>query len=247
MIDSYNGVKKIIQDLYDEFLRDEKRISEIYENNSVRIDELDHKIHTLKKSEDVDFKVFSPRNSNNINSDKIGELENEKSILESESRNYSKQLRYYSDKVNKLNEVLIMLGETDIKEPLKGSAFVNVPDVVEEIIEDPFNDLFPSYVSKKNNTSSNNLFDNSIIKDTVTSNDDFEVNVEPEDDLKPHNDSSFNNDLFLKDNVNQIIHKAEFTERIITNDSLRAKLEIREIISLLKNLLSNVSRETLFK
>lgn len=235
MTDSYNGVKKIIQELYNEFLKDEKKISEIYENNSVRIDELDHKIHTLKKSEDVDFKVFSPRNTNNINSDKISELENEKSILESESRNYSKQLRYYSDKVNKLNEVLILLGETDLKESLKDSAFENVPDVVEEIIEDPFNDLFPSYV-RKNNNSNINVFD-SIINNSVDNSDSTSFDKSETDDIGNSNiDLNINNDLFLRDSVNQIIHKAEFTEKIITNDSIRAKLEIREIISLLKNL-----------
>lgn len=238
MADKYNDVKKIIQDLYDEFLKEEKNLNEIYSSNSVRIDELDQKILSLKKSEDVDFKVFSPRNSSNVNSDKILDYEKDKEKLSSENRNYYKQLRYYSDKVGKLKEALTLLGEFNISEPLKVSAFIDVPDevIVEKTI-DPFDELFPSRNKSLDSSEPDPIIsdsalnvdsDTSIDKDTP----DSLLNNNIENNIELLNDMQFN----FEDEVNSIIHKAEFTEKIITSDTIRAKLEIKEIIRLLRDL-----------
>lgn len=234
MSEVYSDVKTIIQELYDEFLKEEKNINEIFNSNSVRIDELDQKIHSLRKSEDVDFKVFSPRNSSNINSEKIIDLEKAKEKLLLENRNYSKQIKYYSDKVNRLKDALTLLGEINIDAPLHISAFSDIPnEVVEEKPVDPFDELFPSRNKIDN--------DNSILKE-VDGNNESENNIfeEKSNSLGSILDNSVsvkaNNQFAFESEINTIIHKVEFTEKIVTNDSIRAKLELKEIVRLLRDL-----------
>ena len=243
-MNSINDVRKIIQDLYDEFLKEEKRLNEICSNNSVKIDELDQKIHNCRKNEDIDFKVFSPRAGSGVDSKKIAELENEKETLEFESRNNTKQLRYYSDKVKKLEEALSLLDGNDyFPSVTDNTEFIDsIPDVVEEDVPvDPFDELFPS---RKVVTST----DEKSVDEQTESDASVAVDIlnnESNEDIDDNDSVSLkveSNEKFIDlDSLNSIVHKTEFAERIISNDTIRAKLEIKEIIKLLKELIHRYS------
>lgn len=221
MKDSFFEIRSIIEELYDEFLKEEVRLNDICSGNTVRIDELEHKIITLRKNEDVDFRVFSPRNVSPANSEKILELENEKENLERESRESSKQLKYYSERTRKLGNALELL-----------NAGVSIPQEVVEVDnsntsvdEDPFAELFPAH-KKLGEFSSKN------VEETVE-----EVEETPSEVVEETKKEVKKEDTVAKSSIARIIHKAEFTERIMANDSIRARLELKEVIKQLKELL----------
>jgi len=231
MSENYSEVRDIIQKLYDEFLSEEKKLNDICNSRSVDIDKLDHKISNYRKNDDVDFKVFSPRNVSSVNTDKILELEKEKETLESESKNSSKQLKYYRDKVEKLERVLYLLNSTNVNN--SSNTFIDVDsltDYKEESNKDDslFNELFPSRTKEPENPIESIIneaasVDNDIEKDTSTDNK-VQENVIDDNYITPGS-------------IAHIVHKAEFTEKIISNDTIRAKIELKEIIRLLKDLL----------
>lgn len=105
----------ILIKLKQEFSTEEAKLSEISGEHAVKIDELDQQITTFRRNEDVDFRVFSPRNVSTGTSDKIKALENEKKQLEREKKDADKQLRYYSGKTEMIGKVLNLL-RGDLKE-----------------------------------------------------------------------------------------------------------------------------------
>lgn len=216
MKDSFYEIRAIIEEIYDEFLKEEIRLNEICSGNTVRIDELDHKMVTLRKNEDIDFRVFSPRNVSPANSEKLQELEKEKNDLEKESRDASKQLKYYSERTRKLGNALELLNSvTTLQEDV-------VVEKEEVITDESFAELFPAHKKlgefKSGNTE--HLVEDS---DEVDSSESIEV-IKQED-------------LIPKSSITRIVHKAEFTERIMANDTIRARLELKEIIKQLNELL----------
>ena len=105
----------ILVKLEQEFAVEESRLSEISNEHAMRIDELDQQITVFRRNEDVDFRVFSPRNVSTGTSDKIKVLEGEKKQLEREKIDADKQLRYYSGKTEMIGKVLSLL-RGDLKE-----------------------------------------------------------------------------------------------------------------------------------
>ena len=74
----------ILIKLKQEFSTEEAKLTEISNEHAIRIDELDQQITTSRRNEDVDFRVFSPRNVSGTVSDKIKAFESEKKQLERE-------------------------------------------------------------------------------------------------------------------------------------------------------------------
>ena len=67
----------ILIKLEQEFSTEESKLSEVSNDHAIRIDELDQQISTFRRNEDVDFRVFSPRNVSTGTSEKIAALEDE--------------------------------------------------------------------------------------------------------------------------------------------------------------------------
>ena len=105
----------ILIKLEQEFSTEEAKLSEISKEHAIKIDELDQQITTFRRNEDVDFRVFSPRNISTGTSDKIKALETEKKQLDREKRDADKQLKYYSGKTEMISKVLNIL-RGDLKE-----------------------------------------------------------------------------------------------------------------------------------
>ena len=214
----------ILIKLEQEFSSEEAKLSEISGEHAMRIDELDQQITTFRRNEDVDFRVFSPRNVSTATSDKISTLENEKKQLEREKKEADRQLGYYSGKTEMIGKVLDLL-RGDLKEEsdedsvtVRNSrnpfAFLD-EDIEEEVIEDKEDDVAALFRSVK-------AFDKK------------EASLE---ELEVQNEPSAVYDGVPVDDVERICHKVEFCEKIISNDGIRAKLEIKNIIADLRDLI----------
>lgn len=222
----------ILVNLEQEFATEEARLSEISNEHAMKIDELDQQITTFRRNEDVDFRVFSPRNISTGTSDKIKTLENDKKMLEREKKEADKQLRYYSGKTEMIGRVLSLL-RGDLKEESEDDsltvkksrdpfAFIE-GEKEDEVIEDKIDEvaaLFKSASSKNEEVSTDGSDDGSRVSS------DYEkfktintVNGVPVDE------------------VERVCHKVEFCERIVRNDGVRAKLEMKNIVTDLKDLI----------
>lgn len=226
----------ILLELEKEFSGEEGRLEEISNERLFKIEEIEHQIVTFKRNEDVDFRVFSPRNTSTVNSEKIRGLEEEKKVLEREKNDADRQLKYYSGKTEKIGRVISLLRQelgNDLNEDnltVKNSR--NPFAFLDEIDED------------------NDSLDNKDLIDTDSDEDD-EVNYSSNDE-----DTGSALDTLLKENekeleseniknvqagvpvteIDRVCHKVEFSQKILDNDRVRAKLELKEIISELKEL-----------
>lgn len=227
----------ILIKLKQEFSTEEAKLSEISGEHAVKIDELDQQITTFRRNEDVDFRVFSPRNVTTGTSDKIKALESEKKQLEREKKEADKQLRYYSGKTEMIGRVLNLLRGDLIEESEDDSvtvrksrnpfAFLDEEVEKDEMIEDKQYDNVAA------------LFRQSVhpVKDDDA--DEATVIVETEDEAETKNSSSSgrSDNGVPVDEVERVCHKVEFCEKIISNDGVRAKLEIKNIVADLKDLI----------
>ena len=214
----------ILLKLEQEFSTEEAKLSEISKEHAMKIDELDQQITTFRRNEDVDFRVFSPRNVSTGSSDKIKALENEKKSLEKEKRDADKQLKYYSGKTEMIGRVLNLL-RGDLKEEsdedsdtVKNSRnpfmFLDDEQSIEsdEVIEDKEDEVSVLFKQTSDKIKSS-------LEEFVESEDKVESNGVPVPE------------------VERVCHKVEFCEKIISNDGIRAKLEIKNIVADLKDLI----------
>ena len=219
----------ILIKLEQEFSTEEAKLSEVSSEHAVKIDELDQQITTFRRNEDVDFRVFSPRNISTATSDKINLLESEKKQLEREKKDADKQLRYYSGKTEMIRRVLNLL-RGDLKEESEEDsptvrnsrnpfAFLD-EEKSEEVIEDKEDEVAALFRSVK-------AFDKQ-----QASHDEFDVQEKPEVTYEG---------VPVVD-VERICHKVEFCEKIISNDGVRAKLEIKNIAADLHDLIRAYSK-----
>lgn len=221
----------ILIKLEQEFSTEESKLYEISNEHAMKIDELDQQITTFRRNEDVDFRVFSPRNVSTGTSDKIKALENEKKQLEREKRDADKQLKYYSGKTEMIGRVLDILrgdlkedSEADsmtVKKSRQPFAFLNEDfDPDEEVIEERKYDEIAE------------LFKDPNAEEEPAA--ETKVSTEEEQEKEVHIETS--NGVPV-DEVERVCHKVEFCEKIITNDGIRAKLEIKNIVADMKDLI----------
>ena len=224
----------ILIKLEQEFSTEESKLYEISNEHAMKIDELDQQITTFRRNEDVDFRVFSPRNVSTGTSDKIKALENEKKQLEREKRDADKQLKYYSGKTEMIGRVLeILRGDlkeealndsTPVKKGRQPFAFLDEDISSEdEVIDDKQFDEVAALFRSGDDTSDIKIEDTSV---------DNEKEDEKEKDVKIETSNGV-----PVGEVERVCHKVEFCEKIITNDGIRAKLEIKNIVADMKDLI----------
>ena len=224
----------ILIKLEQEFATEEAKLSEISKEHAMKIDELDQQITTFRRNEDVDFRVFSPRNVSTGTSDKIKALESEKKQLEREKRDADKQLKYYSGKTGMIGKVLDILrgdlkedSETDsvtVKNSRNPFAFLdeNVSDQDEIIEERQFDEVAALF--KESDDSLAEPETQAVGKTQPVTSEEIISSVSTGSGVPV-------------DEVERVCHKVEFCEKIISNDGIRAKLEIKNIVADLKELI----------
>ena len=225
----------ILLKLEQEFSTEESKLYEISNEHAMKIDELDQQITTFRRNEDVDFRVFSPRNVSTGTSDKIKALETEKKQLEREKRDADKQLKYYSGKTEMIGRVLEILRgdlkeESDkdsitVKKSRQPFAFLDedLSDKDEVIVDKEYNDIAALFRTGD---------DKDDVEKELTVETDTDLETEKEKDLKIESSNGV-----PVDEVERVCHKVEFCEKIITNDGIRAKIEIKNIVADMKDLI----------
>lgn len=206
----------ILIKLEQEFSTEESKLSEVSNDHAIRIDELDQQISTFRRNEDVDFRVFSPRNVSTGTSEKIAALEDEKKLLEREKREADKQLKYYSGKTEMIGKVLTLL-RGDLKEESSEDSSTVI------MSRNPF-----AFLDEPTEN----------VDDTIdTGVDDSEEKSNDIVENEESNNSVNNFNGVPVDEVERVCHKVEFCGKIISNDGIRAKLEIKNIVDDLKELI----------
>ena len=211
----------ILVKLEQEFSTEESKLSEISNDHAIRIDELDQQISTFRRNEDVDFRVFSPRNVSTGTSDKIAALEDEKKQLEREKRDADKQLKYYSGKTEMIGKVLALL-RGDLKEESSDDSSTVI------MSRNPFSFLEEELSDSEEELSVHDDEDDSISELFG----DVDNGEDSSDSIVVNNVSGV-----PVDEVERVCHKVEFCGKIITNDGIRAKLELKNIVDDLKELI----------
>lgn len=227
----FDEVVNILVDLQKEFSGEEDRLKDISDSHLYKIEELDQQISNYRKNEDIDFRVFSPRNVSATSSEKILSLENEKNELEREKREADRQLSYYSGKAEKISKVLFLLKKEEGSEENSEEAGDNSKVYDTEEFDMDF--FFPK--KKKvfpflDEETEEDLFENDESLTEEDSLEEQEASAPEESD----NDSCGNVPV---EEIEKVCHKVEFTEKIVNNDHIRAKLELKTIISELKELI----------
>lgn len=215
----------ILIKLEQEFSTEESKLSEVSNDHAVRIDELDQQISTFRRNEDVDFRVFSPRNISTGTSEKIAALEDEKKLLEREKRDADKQLKYYSGKTEMIGKVLSLLrGE------LKEDSSEDSETVI--LSRNPF-----AFLDEEDTRDEEEILDRDDEYDNI-------AELFGNDDEVENSDGSSSDSIIISnvngvpvDEVERVCHKVEFCGKIISNDGIRAKLEIKNIVDDLKELI----------
>ena len=218
----------ILIKLEQEFSTEEAKLSEISNEHAVRIDELDQQITTFRRNEDVDFRVFSPRNVSTGISDKIKALESEKKQLEREKHDADKQLKYYSGKTEMIGKVLSIL-----RGDLKDESETDSTTVRKS--KNPFSFLDEDFESDQ--TSVDEVIEDKDVDDIS----ELFKQPEPAKDIEEKVPDTKPDIVSVNgvpvDEVERVCHKVEFCEKIISNDGIRAKLEIKNIVADLKDLI----------
>lgn len=99
------SVKKL-QNMYTELQDERDRIQKQFDQNVNRIKEIDLYLKSIYEKEDSDFKVFSPRNVENVFKDTIEENKKEKESLENNNKNYYQKIAKLDSYLFALNEAL---------------------------------------------------------------------------------------------------------------------------------------------
>lgn len=220
----------ILLKLEQEFATEEAKLSDVSNEHAMKIDELDQQITTFRRNEDVDFRVFSPRNLSTVTSDKIKSLEEDKKQLEREKKEADKQLRYYSGKTEMISRVLELLRsglkeESDedsltVRNSINPFSFLDEDQDSVVEFEDETDDIAALFAPVRSE------------EETVSE------KVSSTEKSADRNEVSFVESVGVPvDEVERVCHKVEFCEKIISNDGIRAKLEIKNIVADLKELI----------
>lgn len=219
----------ILLELEKEFSGEESRLAEISNERRIKIEEIEHQIFTLKRNEDVDFRVFSPRNTSTVTSEKIKGLEEEKKNYEREKKDADKQLDYYSGKTEKICKVISLLrlelGDDSIEKNLTVKKSRNPFAFLDEMETDSEEVL-------QEDVQDEDLNESIVLEDSEESPIEKLIKESVSEDAEVLSTVSG----VPVDEVERVCHKVEFSEKIINNDRVRAKMELKEIISELKEL-----------
>lgn len=112
--------KKItLQEMIHELIEEKKGFQEKLNKNLNRIAEIDSYLNSIYEKEDSDFKVFSPRNVENVYREQIEKAKQEKYSLENENQNFYRQINRIDHYIENLQSVM---EENDLPKNMFSSA-----------------------------------------------------------------------------------------------------------------------------
>lgn len=257
-------INKIIIDLLLEFQNEQNRLQVMYDNGTSRLLELEEDIVSYKDTEDVDFKVFSPRNVSNLSEEKLMAMDREKTNIEDGNKELLKQLKYYNDKVEKLRTVLTILDETEIDNTeyisTNNEEEINSSEQEIDPIDLELSNIRRLFSAKKDSESDETRYTlkqkkevdvpeeesslENITKDTSNSSDDVESSNVLEDKVSNSSIKELNDyeSRSLLDDLDRISHRIEISYKVIDNDVFRTKMELKSIKSGIDDIIRGIKK-----
>ena len=104
-----NNNIEVLEEVLDVLEDERKRFLDLVNQNEFRMEEINSYLRELSKSEDEDFKVFSPRNVENMHREQIEADVSEKKKYEEENKEYLKKISFLKKLIDKVNIVIANL------------------------------------------------------------------------------------------------------------------------------------------
>lgn len=101
--------KKILLNLYDEFKNEKLDLESKFNENNLKIKNIDKTIDELMQYDD-DGQMFSPRDISGVNSTKVDELKLEREVLVDDNNFIISRLGYFRHKVDDIHNALMEAG-----------------------------------------------------------------------------------------------------------------------------------------
>ena len=115
----------ILEELYEDSLQDKKILNDGLQKNLDRIDEINVFIDSIRKNEESEFKLFSPRSVEITNKEKIDDNENEIKKLELENEDYHQRL----NKIEKqLDNIVYLIEENKSRDESMHLAILDIQE-----------------------------------------------------------------------------------------------------------------------
>lgn len=239
---SVRKIEIIVKDLLSEFEKESGKLQVEYDDNASRILEIEENIHNYRENEDTDFQVFSPRKIDNQNEKKIEVLNAEKENIEFANKSLYRQIKYYSDKKEKLNDILAIIEEDremkideQPKPELEDISQVDekILEYYDSIVEKDDDDRFPE---EPENIGTEIKSGWRLIKDEI---DTPIVPIDIESDITENKDSE--TELLIK-NLQIMTEKLETETRRLEEDYNKTKDEIHSVIGSINMALEKIKK-----
>lgn len=230
-------IEVIVLDLLEEFEKESGKLQVEYDDNSALIREIEDSIKNYIENEDIDFQVFSPRKVDNQSEEKIESLNRDKAFIEEKNKSLFRQIKYYSDKVKKLQDILNVIEEdrsVELNSITNSDIEEDITHVDEKILEyyDSIarKDDEDNYPEEPENIGTEVRSGWRIIKDELSS---------------PINSIS-NNDIEDKEDVlielSIISERLQKESKLIDEDYQRTKEEIKTVLTDISGILENLRK-----
>lgn len=229
---------EILQQLFLEFLDEKNEIQGMIDINKDHIRENDCYLKTICEFDDVNIKVFSPRNTESLYKDKIIDNQNDRTTLENENKLLYKKLNIISVRIDKLKYVLdIIADEKSVKKVHQEDSNKTISINSDRTTPVGVDEITPE---QEVNSDSNNLKDYPLDYKSI------KVNIL---DIQEKERQRIARDLHdtTVQSLTHLIHKSELASKFMDQDILRSKLElailnknIKEIINEIRNTIFNL-------
>ena len=97
---------EVLEEVLEVLEAEKKNFYDLVNQNQFRIEEINSYLKELSKKEDEDYKVFSPRNIENIHREQIQSDVNEKKKYEDENIEFQKKIEFLKSLIDKVNIVI---------------------------------------------------------------------------------------------------------------------------------------------
>lgn len=243
----YEILKEIYLDLMDEKNELEKQID--INNDYMR--EIDCYIKTILENDDVNIKVFSPRNTESLYKDKIYDNQNNRTVFENENKYLYKRLNVILNRTDKLKNVLDIMNN-EKRESTEHHSIVDKTTDIDLLVDlqDMESTMEPTMEASMEPTIEPIIDSTDIMTDTVSPKNypinykSIKINIL---DIQEKERQRIARDLHdsTVQNLTHLIHKIELSTKFMDQDILRAKLEMATMNKSVKEIIQEI-RNTIF-
>lgn len=106
----------VLKKVYDSTFIARDEIKDILQSNMNRLEEISVFLNSVEQSETIDYKVFSPRNAENIHKDKIAEFKEERDRLQSSNNYYNEKLEHYDKQLSDIKQLIKSVSDDEKNE-----------------------------------------------------------------------------------------------------------------------------------